>query len=359
MQDFEPDVSAIVATKECSTMTDLTMNDIKALEKQNEGYKSLVNLLQSSAKQSAYSKIMRNLKVFDFYTKLPEVLFFQSLLSLILSNWKPITKTALEPAECLLLVLMKLRLGLFNDDIAHRFDIGSGTVSQIFREWLSRMAFVLSFYIKQPSRETIRNTLPRCFIEENLEDVTGIIDCSEVFIDRPFNLDARALTYSNYKHHNTIKFLVACAPAGGISFISKAYGGRLTDKDITKKSGFLDTVKADDVILADRGFNIGELLAQRNGRIILPAFTRGKNQLPPSDVMKSRKISKARIHVERCIGQIKSYGIFKYQWPITFLDDKWMPINRKRSTADNILTVVAALCNISRNSIMKSEPNDC
>lgn len=112
------------------------------------------------------------LKAFDFYTKLPEVLFFNNLSSFILSNWKPITKTALEPAEQLLLVLMKLRLGIFNEDIAHRFDIGSGTASQIFREWLSRMADVLSVYIRQPSRETMKNTLPRCFLEGNLEDVT-------------------------------------------------------------------------------------------------------------------------------------------------------------------------------------------
>lgn len=143
------------------------MKEIKAFENKIEGYKSVVDLLQNSARQSTFSKIMRNPKAFDFYTKLPEMVFFNGLLSFILSNWKPITKTALEPAEQLLLVLMKLRLGLFNDDLAHRFEIGAGTVSQIFREWLSRMAFALSGFIKQLSKETIKNTLPEWFPRAN------------------------------------------------------------------------------------------------------------------------------------------------------------------------------------------------
>lgn len=80
-------------------------------------------------------------------------------------------------------------------------------------------------------------------------------DCSEVFIDRAFNLDGRAQTYFNYQHHNTIKFLVECPPCGGISFISKAYGCKLKDKEITrKKSDFFRHSKRKLCKLADRGF---------------------------------------------------------------------------------------------------------
>jgi len=35
------------------------------------------------------------------------------------------------------------------------------------------------------------------------KEVTVIIDCFEVFIERPINLLARAQTFSNYKHDNT------------------------------------------------------------------------------------------------------------------------------------------------------------
>ena len=45
-----------------------------------------------------------------------------------------------------------------------------------------------------------------------------------VFIERPSSLIARAMTWSNYKHHNTVKFLFGITPQEVISFISKAWG---------------------------------------------------------------------------------------------------------------------------------------
>ena len=45
----------------------------------------------------------------------------------------------------------------------------------------------------------------------------------EIFIEIPSNLEARSLTWSTYKHHNTIKFLIGITPHGTISFLSKAW----------------------------------------------------------------------------------------------------------------------------------------
>lgn len=46
-----------------------------------------------------------------------------------------------------------------------------------------------------------------------------VIDCFEIFIERPKNLKARAQTWSNYKKHNTIKYLIGITPQGTISYI--------------------------------------------------------------------------------------------------------------------------------------------
>ena len=53
-----------------------------------------------------------------------------------------------------------------------------------------------------------------------------IIDCFEVFIERPSNLLARARTCPYYKHHNTIKFLIGITSLGSISFVSEAWSWR-------------------------------------------------------------------------------------------------------------------------------------
>ena len=73
--------------------------------------------------------------------------------------------------------------------------------------------------------------------------------CSEIKIERSFNLNSRAQTWSSYKHSNTIKYLIGITPAGVVSFLS---GGRVSDKEITLKSRFLDYLQHGDCILADR-----------------------------------------------------------------------------------------------------------
>ena len=59
--------------------------------------------------------------------------------------------------------------------------------------------------------------------------------------------------YSQYKSRWTHKVLLACAPSGEIVFISKSYGGRVTDSELTVKSGFVNLVEAGDTIMADKG----------------------------------------------------------------------------------------------------------
>ena len=116
---------------------------------------------------------------------------------------------------------------------------------------------------------------------------------------------ARACTWSQYKHYNTAKYLIAVTPQGVISFISKGWGGRVSDQFITEHSGFLNNVLSGDIILADRGFLIEESLGARGASLQIPAFTKGKDQLTASEIEKTRNIANVRIHVERVIGSVR------------------------------------------------------
>ncbi len=51
-----------------------------------------------------------------------------------------------------------------------------------------------------------------------------IIDCFDIFIEKATNLLARAQTYSAYKHHNTVKYLIGITPQGSVSYISEMAG---------------------------------------------------------------------------------------------------------------------------------------
>ena len=171
-----------------------------------------------------------------------------------------------------------------------------------------------------------------------------IIDCSEIFIERPCAYQARAQTYSSYKKHNTVKFLIGITPCGAISFLSKCWGGRATDRCITQNSGFLRLIDHGDVILADRGFDISDDLTIYGARLEIPAFSRGKKQLSLQEVEYSKRLSKVRIHVERVIGLLKNkYTILQSTLPISLLKHKH---DSEYANIDRILTVCAALVNL-------------
>ena len=151
---------------------------------------------------------------------------------------------------------MKLRLNLTNEDLVYRFGVAKSTVSRIFHKWLDVMYVKMKSCIRWPDKETVRQTLPNVFIK-HFQNVRCTIDCSEIFIERPTSFKARAQTYSNYKKHNTVKFLIGKTPAGVISYLSPCWGGRVSDKELTRESGFLNLIDPGDEILADRDFLIG------------------------------------------------------------------------------------------------------
>ena len=64
--------------------------------------------------------------------------------------------------------------------------------------------------------------MPICFQESFDKGVAIIIDCFNIFIERPLNLYARVTTWSNYVHKNTTKVLIGIAPQGVVTYVSEA-----------------------------------------------------------------------------------------------------------------------------------------
>ena len=74
------------------------------------------------------------------------------------------------------------------------------------------------------------------------------------------------------------------------------------------------------IVLADRGFNIDDDLKFYEAELAIPAFTRGKKQLSLEEVEQSRRLSRARIHVERVIGLLKQkYKISEGPLPLNMI----------------------------------------
>ncbi len=248
-----------------------------------------------------------------------------------------------------ILVLIKLRLNVPHQDLAYRFSISLTTVSRILSYWLLVMDVCLTPLILWPERADLWKTMPQTFKYSFGNKVTVIIDCFEVFIDKPSNLLARAQTFSSYKHHNTAKVLIGITPQGTISFVSKAWGGQTSDKYLTQNCGILDMLLPGDLILADRGFTIQESVWYHQANINIPAFTRGKDQLDPVDVEKTRGIANVRIHVERVIGSLRQkYTILQSTLPTDYLTCSKSGNSEEESVPllDRIIRVCSALVNL-------------
>lgn len=99
------------------------------------------------------------------------------------------------------------------------------------------------------------------------------------------------------------------APNGVITFVSKAYPESTSDKQIVQHSEILKQMVPGDLILADKGFLIKELLPPGVSLNIPPFLS--TPQFTESQVYETERIAKARIHVERAIRRIKCYNILQ------------------------------------------------
>lgn len=299
--------------------------------------KGINKLKKTKKKMFSYFDVKDDPKLLNFYTGLSSKELFQWILSLI-KNENITLSPKLVAEEQLFLVLVKLRLGLLHTDIAYRVGLKICDISTIYRQLVVVLAKVLEPLIIWPERDAVQKNIPTVF--RKFKNCNCIIDCTEIFIERSFNLNARAQTWSNYKNTNTIKYLVGISPAGAITFLSQGWGGKVSDKEITIKSGFLDKLEHGDCILADRGFTVANEIATKGAILKIPNFTRGKSQMTGKEIDESREIANVRIHVERVIGRMRKFRILQSIIPITQVD-----------LTNNVMVCICGLVNLNRSVV--------
>lgn len=213
--------------------TEAMTSELQSLRTENIHLRSDVAHLSTSYDQSAF--VDRDEKVL-FFTGLPT---YQILLVLFtfLSPHLPVKKS-FDKFKQLILTLMRLRLNVSTSFLSYAFNISVATASRIVTDV---MFIHMKPLIIWPEREHLQKTMPMQFRKHFGKKCAVIIDCFEVFIEHPSNLIARAKTWSSYKHHNTVKFLIGITPQGTVSYISNAWGGRVSDKYITETVAFWTT----------------------------------------------------------------------------------------------------------------------
>lgn len=273
-------------------------------------------------------------------------------------KWKKYHK--LTPINELFLTLMKLRRGFDYQTLGDMFCISKSAVGRIFISWINLLYVKLSKMNIFPHRDTILQHASPQFLKKYV-NVIGSIDCTEFAIQQPSSLVRQSQCYSQYKGTNTLKGLIMINPNGAIIFISTLFTGMLlglmmfmflisllllgsiSDKKIIEESGFLyllkmkiekDELNAGDIILADKGFEIKNILEDIGIELNIPTFKVTGMQFQDNEVEYIRKIAHERIHVERAIRRIKTFKILSSRIPIILL-----------GSINQIYTVCALLTN--------------
>ena len=193
--------------------------------------------------------------------------------------------TKLTTYEQFVFTLVRIRLTWLCD----LFGISSSTGSNLFITWVLFLAKELQSFIPFPTLKDMEG-LPRPQVYQNNPCLRAIIDCTEFYIQKPSLPSSQRHTHSNYKSNNTFKLFISISPVLHINFISRLCSGFTSDKEVTKKCGFIEALEPGDQVMVDKRFNIQDLLATSTCEInCTPYYVQRQHLCSLSNKMSSNK----------------------------------------------------------------------
>ncbi|KAK0136696.1 THAP domain-containing protein 2 [Merluccius polli] len=175
----------------------------------------------------------------------------------------------------------RVAAGLQEKVLADMFQVSVSTVSRVIITWANYLYLLLGSLPIWMSKQQVKNTTPSKFVQYS-PDVRVIIDCTEVRCQNPSSLTLQSEVFSSYKNTTTL----------------------------------LDLLEPGDGCMADKGFTIEKLLADRGATLIIPPF-KMTAQFTEEDALKKQAIARLQILVERAIRRVKEYRIWEHTLPLT------------------------------------------
>jgi hypothetical protein len=244
-------------------------------------------------------------------------------------------------------LLFTLRTGNTLEIAGILFGISKATATRYFVTWLDLMARVLMLEMPFPNQEDTRATVPQEYKDVFGSDCVRIVlDCTNINIQTHTDPDNQRVTWSKYYAGNVAKILIGTSAAGGITFASLAYPGKISDNDITAESILkLNLLDEGDDVVVDKGFTIHHLLFEKLiGTWMPPKKDKDAVCFDQAQVQMTSKIANKRIHVERAMKRIKAFSYLKRTIPVSQFD-----------LISHIVFVVAMLSNL-QPPLKDSEP---
>lgn len=289
--------------------------------------------LFKARKYNSVLELIRNERDLNTLTGMPHMAALDALVRCV--EKLEIERFSMPLKERIMLTMMKLKLDLSFRTLSVFFQCSATTSQNYFHDVIRKLSRVLSVLIRWPDKEEIMRNMPQCF--NKYKKTRIVLDCTEVQTEKTNCLKCRISTYSHYKGRNTVKFLIGVAPSGLITYVSRGFGGRFSDKSIFNLSGLLEKLDPhNDAIMVDKGFLIANECFESSIPLIMPPFLRKKKQFTQEEAELTVSIAAARVHVERTIQRVKIFAILTNN-----LDTFLVPY------IDEIAIVICAIVNMS------------
>ena len=230
------------------------------------------------------------------------------------------------------ITLMKLRQNYTNLHLAQLFSCSVATISNIVITLIHVLHGLLfdDLMTTIPSRDKNKLCSPSSF--STYSSCRIVIDCTDIEVATPSLMSQQNATYSSYRGMNSFKVLTGVAPNGVLTFVSRLYPGSISDKEIVQQSGILKHFVPGDLILADKGFLIQDVVPKGVSVNIPPFLEHGK--FTESEAKVTKSIARCRIHVERANARLKDFKILSFVPPYL------------RCYMDKVFQLCAALVNL-------------
>ena len=160
---------------------------------------------------------------------------------------------------------MKLRQNYTNLHLAKLFLCSKTTISNIVLTFIYVLHELLFVDLKSHVPSQLKNGISAPAAFADFPNCRMIVDCTDIEVVILKRMDLQRLTNSTYRSMNSLKALVGVAPNGVITFVSKVCAGSTSVKHIVQKCGILNHFVAGNLILADKGFLIQNVVPAGRG----------------------------------------------------------------------------------------------
>ncbi|XP_026287799.1 uncharacterized protein LOC113213073 [Frankliniella occidentalis] len=219
----------------------------------------------------------------------------------------------------LFMFLLRLRRGYPVVDLAHIFGISKPYCVRVLYVMLRYLHITLKELSKHLfiSAKALEFKKPKPF--KPFKNLKIIIDGFELNLEFPSNFQQQGNTYSEYKAHNTVRFIIGISPHGTIVFVTPGYEGNMSERKALEESGFFDMLKPGDVVMCDRGFEINNELLRRGVEVLKPPSLGGRKKFTPEEEILTRAIASARIYVEHAVRLVKVNRLLRFTVPVSMI----------------------------------------